>query len=149
MIRILPFAFCLLASSVAAAQSTPATPPLQEVPYLPQGRPAPFEGFLIRGPDLAQWKLRILVLEHQLDMTVTTEHRVAEVETRLNSARVQAVEERLALRDRLWTEQTTVLIKDLARARQAAIRSWYESPTLWFAVGVLITAVLSVTLVSM
>lgn len=145
-----PFLLCILAhASMASAQPVPTPPPVPEIPYLAQGRPAPFDGFLVRGPDLAQWRQRIELLEHQLTLDVTTEQRIAAVQVSLEQARTEAVTSRLALRERLWTEQATTLTRDLAAARKDAVRSWYESPTLWFAVGVLVTAALSVSLVAL
>jgi hypothetical protein len=145
----LPFLLCFLAhASTVAAQPVPATP-VPEIPYLAQGRTAPFDGFLVRGPDLAQWRQRIELLEHQLALDVTTEQRIAAVQISLEQARTEAVTARLNLRERLWTEQATTLTRDLAAARKDAVRSWYESPTMWFAFGVLVTAALSISLVAM
>jgi hypothetical protein len=141
-----PFLFCVLAhASMAAAQPAPAP----EIPYLAQGRTAPFDGFLVRGPDLAQWRQRIELLEHQLTLDVTTEQRIAAIQVSLEGARTTAVTERLALRERLWTEQATALTRDLALARKDAVRGFWESPTLWFAFGVLVTSALSIALVAM
>lgn len=143
-----PFLLCVLAhASMAAAQPAPVAVP--EIPYLAQGRSAPFDGFLIRGTDLAQWKLRIELLEHQLTLDVTTAERIAAVQVSLEQARTEAVTARLALRERLWTAQATALTRDLAAARKDAVRSWYESSTLWFGLGVFVTAVLSIALVAM
>jgi hypothetical protein len=146
----LPFLLCFLAhASMASAQPVPTPPPVPEIPYLAQNRPAPFDGFLVRGPDLAQWRQRIELLEHQLTLDVTTEQRIAAVRIELEQARTEAVTARLTLRERLWTEQATTLTRDLAAARKDAVRSWYESSTLWFAFGVLVTAALSISLVAM
>jgi len=143
----LPFLLCFLAhASMASAQPVPTAP---EIPYLAQNRPAPFDGFLVRGPDLAQWRQRIELLEHQLTLDVTTEQRIAAVQIQLEQARTEAVTARLTLRERLWTEQATTLTRDLAAARKDAVRGFWESPTLWFAFGVLVTAALSISLVAM
>jgi hypothetical protein len=120
-----------------------------DIPYLATGRPAPFDGFLIRGTDLAQWKLRIEILDHQLTYDVATEVRVAALQVSLEAARTTAVEERLALRDRLWTEQGNTLTRELMQARKDAIRSWYESPTLWFTCGVIVSSILAIALAAM
>ena len=143
-----PLLLCVFVhASIAAAQPAPA--PAPEIPYLAQGRSAPFDGFLVRGPDLAQWRQRIELLEHQLTLDVTTEQRIAAVQVSLEQARTEAVTARLALRERLWTAQAADLTRDLAAARKDAVRSWYESSTLWFGLGVLVTSVLSIALVAM
>jgi len=135
----LVFVAVLFLTCVAQAQ-------VAEIPYLSQGRPAPFEGFLVRGPDLANWKSRIELLEHQLTLDVSTEQRIAEIRVSLEQARTQAAEARLVLRERLWREQATTLSRDLAEARKNATRSWWENSTLWFSLGVILTTALSVTL---
>lgn len=146
----LPFFLCfLLHASLASAQVPPTPAPVPEIPFVAQGRTAPFDGFLVRGPDLAQWRGRIELLEHQLTLDVTTEQRIAAVQIQLEAARTEAVTARLALRERLWTEQAAALTRDLAAARKDAVRSWYESPTMWFAFGVLVMSALSIALVAM
>jgi|SRR3990172_9239032 len=147
-ILIFALSFFLHISS-ALAQVPTAPPTAPEIPYLAQGRTAPFDGFLVRGPDLAQWRQRIELLEHQLTLDVTTEQRIAAVQVQLEQTRTEAVTARLVLRERLWTEQATILTRDLAAARRDAIRSWFESPTLWFAVGVLVATALSISLVAL
>jgi hypothetical protein len=154
MNNILRYLFPLLAcflvhTSLAAAQVPPTPAPVPEIPFVAQGRAAPFDGFLVRGPDLAQWRGRIELLEHQLTLDVTTEQRIAAIQIQLEQARTEAVTARLTLRERLWTEQATALTRDLAAARKDAVRGFWESPTLWFAVGVLVTAALSVSLVAL
>ena len=66
----------------------------------------------------------------------------------LEQARTHAVEERLALRERLWREQTAALAQELEKARRAAVRGFWETPSLWFAFG-LVTAIVSAVVLAL
>ena len=87
-----PFLLCIFVHT-AVASAQPA--PVQEIPYLAQGRTAPFDGFLVRGSDLAQWRQRIELLEHQLTLDVSTAERIATIQVSLEAARTEAVTARL------------------------------------------------------
>lgn len=120
----------------------------QDIVHLPQNRPAPFEGYLLREDDLLRWRQRIELLEHRLTLDLDTERRVAAVQVSLEQARTHAVEERLALRERLWREQTAALAQELEKARRAAVRGFWEQPSLWFAFG-LVTAIVSAVVLAL
>jgi hypothetical protein len=126
----------------------PAVAVAQDIVHLPQNRPAPFEGFLLREDDLLRWRQRIELLEHRLTLDIDTERRVAALQMALEQARTRAVEERLALRERLWREQTAALAQELDKARRAAVRGFWETPSLWFAFG-LVTAIVSAVVLAL
>ena len=126
----------------------PPTVAAQDIVHLPQNRPAPFEGYLLREDDLLRWRQRIEMLEHRLTLDLDTERRVAAAQVSLEQARTQAAEERLALRERLWREQTAGLARELEKARSVAVRGFWESPSLWFALG-LLTATVSAVLLAL
>jgi len=132
----------VLAVAFASLVCAPRVARGQDIVHLPQNRPAPFEGFLLREDDLLRWRQRIELLEHRLTLDLDTERRVAAVQVSLEQARTRAVEERLALRERLWREQTAALARELEKARRAAVRGFWEQPSLWFAFG-LVTAIVS------
>ena len=132
-------ALCTLALYFAACTALlPAVAVAQDSVHLPQNRPAPVEGFLLREDDLLRWRQRIELLEHRLTLDTDTERRVAALQVALEQARTRAVEERLA--------QTAALAQELDKARRAAVRGFWESPSLWFAFGLLTAVVSAVTL---
>jgi len=126
------------ASAQAGSGGSEGTEPRGEVAFVPQGRPAPFAGFLLEGQDLARWRFHIETLEYRLARDAEAASARLEVLLGMERARTSAAEERLTLRDTLWQQRVEQLAGELREARQSSERAWYESPVLWFAVGMLV-----------
>lgn len=121
-----------------AAGEPASTEPEGAVAFVLEGGRAPFSGFLIEGEDLARWRFRIETLEYRLDADARAAAARVEVLLEAERARTHAAEERLTLRETLWTARVEELAATLAEARRAAERQWYESEALWFAVGAVV-----------
>lgn len=124
------------------AQTPPGSPestePRGEVVFLPAGRPAPFAGFLLEGQDLARWRFHIETLEYRLARDAEAAAARLDVLLGMERARTSAAEERLTLRDTLWQQRVEQLASELREARRAVERGWWESPALWFAIGMVV-----------
>lgn len=127
-------------------EGSEGTEPRGEVSFVLQGRPAPFSGFLIEGEDLARWRFHIETLEYRLARDAEAAAARLEVLLDAERARTSAAEERLLLRNTLWTQRTEELATALAEARRSAQREWWESPLLWFASGVIVAIAATIAL---
>ncbi len=152
MARALSFLLSLLLMLPArsAAQETPEAtelrlPEPEEILPLRRGAPAPRDGLLIGAADLLQIQQEYERMRYLLDRTTERDRETCDVRVEMERSRISACEERLRLRDDLWTarqaELTAALVEAREATRAAAERSWFEHPALWFAVGVVVTAI--------
>lgn len=132
----------LYAPTVSIAQDVTAAQDVQlpEPTLLHQGDRAPFQGELITQEDLLRWAMRIEFLQRELVLDAQRADAVTAAKLDMERARTQAAEDRLRLHEALWTQRATLLGQEVTAARRSAERQWYESPVLWFCVGVVLTA---------
>lgn len=141
----------LILPARSAAQENPSEaaelrlPEPEEILPLRRGAPAPRDGLLIGAADLLQIQQEYERMRYLLDRTAERDRETCDVRVEMERARISACEERLRLRDELWTarqaELTAALVDAREATRAAAERSWFEHPALWFAVGVVVTAI--------
>lgn len=112
-----------------------------EILALEQGERAPRPGMLIGDEDLVAWRQTIERLSYQLAAERALAGQLLTARLEMERARTRAAEERLTLHETLWRQRAEELSRDLARARADSGPSWYESPILWFAGGVVVTVV--------
>jgi len=142
---------CLLLSLLlpitALAQEAPPTEyqltePTQEILPLRRGTAAPRDGLLIDASDLLQIRADYERLRYLLARTTERDAETCEVRVEMERARIGACEERLRLRDELWTARQAELVALVTeareQARQAAERGWYENPIIYFIVGAVV-----------
>lgn len=151
MSRLFCLFLCFAVPSAAAAQETPSAhapeefrlPEPGDILPLRRGTPAPRDGLLVDADDMLQIQMEYDRLRFALSRTSERDREVCDVRVEMEHARLLAAEERLHLRDDLWNGRQAELVASLDAARQqaaeAAEREWYESPAMWFAVGVLVT----------
>ena len=134
------------ASAQDAAQAAPQAfqlPEPGEVTPLRRGVAAPRDGLLIDAADLLQIRQEYDRMHFLLGRTSERDREVCDVRVEMEHLRLLAAEERLTLRDGLWSTREEDLLRQLREAqeqsRRAAERGWWESEALWFAVGVVAT----------
>lgn len=150
---------CLLLSFLlpvtALAQEVPPPPaaPVEEfrlpepgeILPLRRGTAAPRDGLLIDAEDMLRISQEYDRMRYLLTRTAERDAETCEVRVEMERARIGACEERLRLRDELWTARQAELAALVAEAREqarhAAERGWYENPVLWFCVGVVVTGI--------
>lgn len=149
---------CILLSFLlpvtALAQEVPAPPPAapeeefrlpEPDDYVPlrRGAAAPHDGLLIEAADMLQIHQEYERMRYLLTRTAERDIELCDVRVEMERARLTACNERLMLRDDLWTarqaELTAQIVEARAEARRAAERGWYENVVLWFVVGVVAT----------
>ena len=137
------------------AQEVPAPPPVPteefrqpepgEILPLRRGASAPRDGLLIDAEDMLRIQQEYDRMRYLLTRTAERDAETCEVRVEMERARTGACEERLLLRDELWTARQAELAALVAEARETARRSaeraWFESPILWFAVGLVATSI--------
>ncbi len=114
---------------------------LPEPTLLQVGARAPFTGQLMAQEDVLSWARTIEGLERQLAAEVTRQADLCAARITGEQARTTAAEGTTALHDALFEQRITALAAEVVETRQAAMRQWYESPALWFGIGVLVAAV--------
>lgn len=140
----------LVLPSRAVAQEATAAPAAEfrlpdpgEILPLRRGTPAPRDGMLIGSADLLQIQQEYDRMRYLLGRTSERDREVCGVRVEMERLRLLAAEERLTLRDGLWSTREEELLRQLReaqeQARHAAERGWWESEALWFAVGVVAT----------
>lgn len=151
MKRAICLVLCLSVPATASAQGTASAsspeefqlPEPGDILPLRRGTPAPRDGLLIDADDMLQIQMEYDRMRFALGRTAERDREVCDVRVEMEHARLLAAEERLHLRDELWDARQQELVTSLEEARhqaaQAAQRGWYESPALWFAVGVVVT----------
>lgn len=151
-------ALCLILSFLlpvtALAQEVPVSPPVVpveefrlpepgEVLPLRRGAAAPRDGLLIDAEDMLRISQEYDRMRYLLTRTAERDAETCEVRIEMERARIGACEERLRLRDELWTARQAELVALVTEAREqarhAAERGWHENPILWFVVGVAAT----------
>lgn len=143
----------LLLPVTALAQDVPPPPPAVEEFALPdpgdlvplrRGTAAPRDGLLIDAEVMLQIQMEYDRMRYLLTRTAERDVELCNVRVEMERARLTACDERLMLRDDLWTarqsELTAQIVEARAAARTAAERSAWESPVLWFVVGVAATS---------
>jgi hypothetical protein len=148
--RIISFLLALLVTTTAVAQETPVTPGEFQLPEpseilpLRRGTAAPHDGLLIDAGDMLRIQQEYDRMRYLLTRTSERDAERCEVQVAMEHAHVSACEERVVLRDTLWTARQAELVAQVmearAQAQRAAERAWYESPVIWFIVGVVATA---------
>lgn len=137
-----PWAMAQEAEKPSGGASEGSFEPGQIVP-LAKGDGAPFEGLLIEQDDLVRWRLYIERLEFRRGRELELWEARQRIERELSQQKIDLHLQASAAREELWETRAKELGKQVTEARQEAIdaaeRSWYESPILWFSLGVLIT----------
>jgi hypothetical protein len=156
MTRIACLILSLLISTSAIAQEVPAPPGALpedefrlpepgEILPLRRGSTAPRDGLLIEAEDMLRIQQEYERMRFLLERTAERDRETCDVRVEMERARLTACEERLHLRDELWTaredELNDTIVEARAEARRAAERAWFESPVLWFCIGVVATSV--------
>lgn len=138
-----------LAQDVPAPEAIPEEefrlPDPGEILPLRRGSAAPHDGLLIDAEDMLRIQQEYERMRYLLARTSERDRELCAVRVEMEHARLTACEERLRLRDDLWSARQTELVTQVtearAEARRAAERAWFESPVLWFVVGVAATSV--------
>lgn len=154
--RSLCLILSLLLPTIALAQEVPAPPPATpeeefrlpepgEVLPLRRGAAAPRDGLLIDAEDMLRISQEYDRMRYLLTRTAERDAETCDVRVEMERARLSACEERLRLRDELWADRQDELALQIeaarTEARRAAERQFWESPVLWFVVGVTATSV--------
>jgi hypothetical protein len=108
---------------------------LADVERLEPGARAPWAGVLLRPELLEALGDEIEDLRFRLTLEARRAGERASVAAELSAARVQACEDRLELRDDLWTARAGELSADLASARAREDRWTWEDFGLGFGIG--------------
>lgn len=152
--RLLCIFLSFLLPVTALAQEVPVPPPAVpveefrlpepgEILPLRRGTSAPRDGLLIDAEDMLRIQQEYDRMRYLLTRTAERDAETCDVRVAMEHARLTACEERLRLRDELWTARQTELadqvVEARAEARRAAERAWFEQPALWFFVGVVAT----------
>jgi hypothetical protein len=155
-IIILSVALALLPARAVAQPPAPTAPSADQFQLpdpgdilpLRRGTPAPQDGLLIAASDLLSIQQSYERMRFLLGLTQQRDAEVCDVRVQVEHAHTAAAEERLTLRDELWTARQTELTGAIAalqaqvqQAQHSAERQWYEAPALWFAVGIVVSAV--------
>lgn len=110
---------------------------------LRRGASAPRDGLLIDAASMLRITQEYDRMRYLLTRASERDRETCEVRIEMERARIGACEDRLRLRDELWTARQAELVTAVTEARQAAQRAgerqFWESPALWFAVGVVAT----------
>lgn len=154
--RVLCIFLSFILPATALAQEVPS-PPLAatseefrlpepgEVLPLRRGATAPRDGLLIDAEDMLRISQEYDRMRYLLTRTSERDRETCDVRVEMERARTGACEERLRLRDELWTarqnELAALVTEARSQAQHAAERQWFENPVLWFVVGVAATAI--------
>lgn len=139
----------LAAPATAIGQDVPAPPEVElpemgEVLPLRRGQPAPHDGMLVLQQDFAQIQTDYDRMRWLLTRTQERDREQCESRVTEQTLHTTACEERLSLRDGLWTERQREWAERVAQEQRRAERQWHESPVLWFAIGAVATTVVFV-----
>lgn len=144
---VLVLLFLLAAPPVAAQEPVDEfrLPEPGEILPLRRGQAAPRDGLLVDAEDMLRISQEYDRMRYLLTRTEERDREVCDVRVEMERAHVTACEERLSLRDELWSARQTELLAEIARAREAAARAaergWWESPVLWAIVGGVVVGV--------
>lgn len=121
-------------------------PEPSEVLPLRRGAVAPHDGLLIGATDLLQIRNEYERMRFLLTRTAERDAETCDVRVLMEHAHLVAAEERLTLRDDLWTARQQELMQQIAaaqeRANRAAERGWWESPALFAVLGAALVGVI-------
>ena len=148
--RWVAFAMALLLTSTASAQEAPTAPEEFTLPEpdeilpLRRGATAPRDGVLIDAAELLSISQEYDRMRYLLTRTSERDRETCDVRVAMEHARTLAGEERLSLRDELWTARQAELLALVAEAREATARAsergWWEAPILWAVIGAVAVA---------
>jgi len=164
---VLAFSIALLPARANAQDTAPPAAPPTAAPsaafqlpdvgdFLPlhRGTAAPRDGLLVDQAEMLSIVQGYDRLQHLLDATVTRDGESCDVRVAIEHAHTVASEERVSLRDALWTDRQAELVAQiqavqvqLVQAQHAAERQWWELPVLWFFVGVAVAAAVVVAVI--
>lgn len=112
---------------------------------LHRGQASPQDGLLIGAADLLNIQQSYERMRFLLGLTQERDAQVCDVRIQIEHAHTLAAEERLTLRDTLWTDRQAELVAQVqaaqAQAQHAGERQWFESPVMWLVVGALVATV--------
>lgn len=148
--RVLCIFLSFILPATALAQEVPS-PPLAatseefrlpepgEVLPLRRGATAPRDGLLIDAEDMLRISQEYDRMRYLLTRTSERDRETCDVRVEMERARTSACEERLRLRDELWTarqnELAALVTEARSQAQHAAERQFWESPIFWFVIG--------------
>lgn len=156
MTRILLFLSLFITAPALAQEEVPAPPsaPTDDEFELPEpteltpirrGGTSPRDGLIIDAGEMLDIQMAYDRMRFMLDRIAERDRETCDVRVEMEHARLTACEERLHLRDDLWEaredELNDTIVEARAEARRAAERAWFESPVLWFCIGVVATSV--------
>ncbi len=130
------------AQTPASAPAEAQLPAVGETAPLELGQRAPWAGMLVRDDDLFGLQTAVMQCRFSLQTGERLSAQILEARVAQEQARTAAATESAALHDRLWQDRATLLSQELVAAQRAGERQWWESPPLWFAIGVLVSGVL-------
>lgn len=113
-----------------------AQDPAPRIVALDAGEAAPFEGMLIPDDELIAWRREIERLRNELVLIQQRADALRAADAVLADARSRAGDERLALREALWTERATDLTRERDEARAQRGPRWWQRGALWLPVGI-------------
>lgn len=105
---------------------------------------APFAGMLIPDDELVAWRREIERLRFELVLIQQRADALRAADATLAEASRRVGDERLALREELWTERATSLTRERDEARSRQGPRWWQRGSLWFPVGLAVGAVIGV-----
>lgn len=130
----------------AHAQDLPAVPSvdLANVERLEAGQRAPSSGYLLRAELLEAFGQEVERLRFRLELTERTAAERCDVRLEIERARTTAAERSRELEGELWRARAEELAEELRSSRGREGAEWYESPPLWFAIGVVVTSAVAI-----
>lgn len=149
----------VLMPAVASGQDSTPTPPAAapdqfqlpdpgDILPLRRGQASPQDGLLIGAADLLNIQQSYERMRFLLGLTQERDAQVCDVRVQIEHAHTLAAEDRLTLRDTLWTDRQAELVAQVqaaqAQAQHAGERQWFESPPLWAAIGAIVATVVFV-----
>jgi hypothetical protein len=141
--------------AIAQAPASPQAPPpvpeaqlpaLGQTEALDAGERAPWAGMLVRDDDLFGLQSALMTCRFTLASDQRLAAQVLDARLEQERARTAAATESAALHDRLWSERADQLAAQVLAAQRSAERQWWESPPLWFAVGLVVATAAAVAL---
>lgn len=144
VLALLAFGLGLFPSSANAQPTAPAAeatlPAVGETVSLDVGQRAPWAGMLLRDDDVFGLQTAVMQCRFSLATGERLQAQILEARVAQEQARTAAAVESAGLHDRLWQARADQLAQQLVAAQRSAERGWWESPALWFAVGLVVAA---------
>lgn len=134
-------ALVVVAAVLAMLANTCNAKAQDDIVALERADPAPFAGMLVPDDVLMAWRHEIERLRFELDLTTRRNADVSAADAALCAARIEALEDTIELRERLWNERAAELTVERDRARAERGPRWWQRGGFWLPVGVVIGAV--------